>query len=531
MKGILVLTYSLDNRGDESLYVHLYRCIRRDIENGTIAAGQRLPSKRALAQNLGVSVITVEGAYAQLQAEGYVQAVPRRGYYARLLAVDGRDGGGGPVRRAAILGPGTSGRAASGPVAAAARVVDVRLAGASPLQALGEAAADADGEEADADEAPRPTMLADFTGALPATGVFPYALWARTVREVLTCESEQTLLREAASAGSPRLRSALASYLRESRGMAVDPAQIVVGAGAQVLYNLIVQLLGRDRTYAVENPGYPRLCSIYRANNAALAFVGLDGQGIAMDGLRASGASVAHVMPSHQYPTGLVTSIGRRYELLAWANEGADPRRYIIEDDYDCEFRLAGRPIPSLQSVDPMERVVYANTFAKSLGPAFRMGYMVLPPYLAVQFEERLGFYSCTVSAIEQLALARFIEAGDYERHVGRARTRYRRVRDVLLAALRGSAFGDRLALEGADAGLHVLMGVRGVAASERELARRAGALGVGLAPLSDFAVEGAQGAPGPFDPACRWFVMSYAGVDPAAIPAAVAVLERVFCG
>lgn len=328
-----MLTYSLDDRGDETLYGRLYRCIRRDIESGTIAAGQRLPSKRALAQSLGVSVVTVEGAYAQLQAEGYVRAVPRRGYYACRLAVDGRD--------------------------------DLRLAGASRLPVPGEREAAAKGcedEEGEGERAPRPVLLADFTGALPATGVFPYALWARTVREVLTCEFEKTLLREAAPAGSPRLQSVLAVYLRESRGMAVDPAQIVVGAGAQVLYNLIVQLLGRDRTYAVENPGYSRLCSIYRANNVALAPVGLDDGGISMGDLRASGASVAHVMPSHQYPTGLVTSIGRRYELLAWANETSEPRRYIVGDDYDCEFRLAGRPIPALQSVDPMERVVYANT-------------------------------------------------------------------------------------------------------------------------------------------------------------------------
>ena len=262
----------------------------------------------------------------------------------------------------------------------------------------------------------------------------------------------------------------------------------------------------------------------------ALAPVGLDDGGISMEGLRASGASVAHVMPSHQYPTGLVTPIGRRYELLAWANEDAEPRRYIVEDDYDCEFRLAGRPIPALQSVDPMERVVYANTFAKSLGPAFRMGYMVLPPHLAVRFRERLGFYSCTVSAIEQLTLARFVEAGDYERHVGRARTRYRQTRDALLAALRTSAFGDRLAIEGADAGLHFLMGVRGVAASEQELARRAGELGVALAPLSGFAAEGPLRPTASFDPACRWFVMSYAGVEAETIPAAVAVLEQVFC-
>ncbi len=455
-------------------------------------------------------------------------------------------------------------------------------------------------------------------------GLFPYALWARTVREVLAEASEQSLLREAAPTGSPRLRAALASYLHDVRGMEVDPSQIVVGAGAQMLYNLIVQLLGRDRRYAVENPGYPRLTHIYQVNDVPLSHVPLDRSGISMEGLRGSGASVAHVMPSHQYPTGLVTSVGRRYELLAWANEPcvggryiveddydcefrlagqpipalqsvdatgrviyantfakslgpAFRGRYIVEDDYDCEFRLAGQPIPALQSVDATGRVIYANTFAKSLGPAFRLGYMVLSPHLSREFEERLGFYSCTVSAIEQLALARFIERGDYERHVSRTRSHHRALRDNLVQALRGSSLGDRLVIQGADAGLHFLLGVRGVQGSDRGLAEKArrlglvqalrgsslgdrlviqGAdaglhfllgvrgvqgsdrglaekarrLGVMLAPLSGFAADG--GAIGG-DGGCRWFVMSYGGVEPERVAPAVEVLERVVgeCG
>ena len=332
-----MLTYAMENRGDESLYVYLYRCVRRDIESGVIAPDQRLPSKRALAKHLGVSVITVEGAYAQLEAEGYIRSAERRGYYANAVGVS-------PLSR----------------FPATPRPTEPAL-GPRPS------------EPARQKLALQPPLVADFTGSVSPTGLFPYALWARTVREVLTEASEQALVREASPTGSPRLRAALASYLRGVRGMEVDPSQIVVGAGAQMLYNLIVQLLGRDRRYAVENPGYPRLTHIYQANDAPLSHVPLDGEGIAMEGLRASGASVVHVMPSHQYPTGLVTSVGRRYGLLAWANEdGPDRRgRYVVEDDYDCEFRLAGRPIPALQSIDATGRVIYTNTFARAWARRF----------------------------------------------------------------------------------------------------------------------------------------------------------------
>lgn len=473
-----MLTYSLDDRGEDSLYGYLYQCIRRDIESGALPAEEKLPSKRACAKHLGVSLITVEGAYAQLVAEGYVRSVPRTGYFVNRLE-----------------------RPAS-PVAT--------WHGSSKRE-----------QEPTGGNDARP-LVADLAGGSVASGLFPFAVWARTLREVLAHEPEQELLCESPAMGSRRLREALATHLREFRGLEVNPDQIVVGSGAQTLYGFIVQLLGRSNHFAVEDPGYTRLTRVYQSNDVPLSHVPMDGSGIDVQALRASGANVVHLMPSHQYPTGLVTPISRRYELLGWATD--EPDRYIIEDDYDCEFRLAGRPIPTMQSIDAGERVIYANTFSRSLGPAFRMGYVVLPVHLAERFQRELGFYSCTVSTMEQLVLARFIEQGDFERHVNRMRTHYRTVRDNLVTALSMSALGERVLIENADAGLHFLLGID-TSASVASIVAAAHAEGVTLAPLSAFYEHNDATVRETDD--LRRFVVSYAGLDQKAIPQVVCALAR----
>ena len=492
-----MLTYDLSQRGDESLYEYLYLCIRADIENGSIPADRRLPSKRALAKHLGVSLITVEGAYSQLVAEGYVRAEARRGYYACDLEVAPTHLGQGPDLSVPV------GHLAEPDQPDCAK----RLAGATcPI----------------ADVSPQAPLIADFsTGSLPLDR-FPFSSWAKTVREVLSRESEQSLLGDTCAQGALALRTQLAEYLHSFRGMQVRPEQIVVAAGSQVLDNLIVQLLGRERGYAVETPGYSRLASIYRANDAKLAYVPLDDGGISMSHLRESGVNVAHIMPSHQFPTGLVTSVARRYELLAWASE--QPGRYIVEDDYDCEFRLSGRPIPALMSVDASSCVIYTNTFAKSLGSSFRIAYMVLPPSLVDTYQEKLGFYSSTVSATEQLALARFISTGEYERHVARTRSYYRSLKNELVDALRSCPVADRIQTEATEAGLHFLMHVDVPGPTEAFL-QAARARGVILSPLSAFCAPDQALASG-FD---GTYVMNFAGLAPnQARPAAAAIAQAV---
>lgn len=476
-----MLSYDMDERGNASRYDYLYRCIRHDIAHGNILPDEKLPSKRALARNLGVSVITVEAAYAQLIAEGYVRAEERRGYFACELspvARGGRQGGarngenartggvyGGAAGQRGFASEGATGRHAASPdsdatqspaTSSARRLASLRF----PAHTLGDSPF--------SDSAGDPMTFVPSSGSA-ATALFPYQTWARVMRRTLAEESSATLAQAALGAGSPRLRRAIAAYLREYRGMDVPAERIVVAAGSQTLYQLIIQLLGRDRAFAIESPGYPLLERMYDAQGARCASVPLAAGGIDVAALRESGASVAHVMPAHQFPTGVVMSAAHRRDLLNWSRMDAArafssdrPRgRFIIEDDYDAEFRMSGRPIAPLASVDVAGRVIYLNSFTKSLGAAFRIAYMALPEDLAAQFELKLGFYSNTVSPLEQLALARFIEQGHYERHVNRLRTHVKRLQDGLVGRVRESSLAQEVAFEGLDRGLYFSMRVR----------------------------------------------------------------------
>ena len=548
-----MLTYALNRTARESLYEQLYRALRFDIESGVLGAGDRLPSKRVFAKHLGVSVVTVEGAYDQLVAEGYVRAVPRSGFYVQEigpnLASFSRISTSAEVK--VPLGD------SSGAKSASCRP-EARISGNDGVEKLEKLARKgapfciAHSEEGLAGVSPGAgrKWLADFTGATAPEGVFPYAAWARTLRRVLADESERTVLEASRPQGSPRLRAAIAAHLRGFRGMEVHPDQIVIGSGAQSLYGLLVQLLGRDLVYGVEDPGYPRLTRIYESNDVTVRPIALDGEGPALESLARAGVDVLHCTPSHQFPTGITVPVSRRRSLLEWAQSGvAAPKdgaaageargrsvkassarsRYLIEDDFDCEFRMAGRPVPPLAALDGAGRVVYANTFSKTLGGAFRIGYMVLPEALAERFRDRLGFYACTVGALEQLTLARFMESGDYERHVNRQRTRYRRLLSALIDALAASSAGDHLHFANAGAGLHFLMEVRGVEGDERggatfeeRVARRAAIRGVRLAPLGRYRFTGCEA--GWRRPA---FMMSFSSVKEETIPEVVGIVSE----
>ena len=429
-----MLTYSFANLQGESMYTHLYKCIKKDILEGTLKAAEKLPSKRMLAKNLGISLITVENAYAQLLVEGYIYSEPKRGYYVATLQQQ--------------LPP-----ASNAPVA-------------QPIVA------------------PKEHITLSFAKSSVPADTFPYNTWARLLRNTLTSADEHALISDTAAGGVLPLRKALAKHLYQFRGLNVHPEQIIIGAGTQTLYNLIVQLLGRSHIYALEDPGYPQLAAIYRANDVFCRYLPMDEQGIEVAVLENSGADILHITPSHQFPTGITMPVSRRYELLHWASKKSS--RYIIEDDYDCEFRLFGRPIPPLQSIDQAEKVIYINTFSKTLAPTFRISYMVLPPHLASLFYEKLGFYSCTVSNFEQFTLAKFIEGGYFERHINRMRTYYRNKRDNLLQYLDQCPASKALQVEGENSGLHFLLHLA-TAASDSQLRQAAAAQGLQIKFLTDY--------------------------------------------
>ena len=536
-----MFSYDMTKRGGETLYEYLYRCIRHDIAHGIVPAGQKLPSKRALAGHLGVSLVTVEAAYRQLVAEGYMISCERSGYFVCELAPaekvgllsDGspsslRAGSGEPPSKfeahsdGALLGSqvGIDGSTLGVRAAADGSALDSQAAAGGSLLDFESAV---DGAEFDY------PVLADFTRGDAATKIFPYSAWAKTVRRVLSDSTPESLAQASSAAGSPQLRRAIANYLREYRGMSVSPDQIIIGAGSQALYQLVVQLLGRQKTYAIETPGYSLLAKMYAALNAKTCLISVDEQGANVGALTEFNADVLHVMPSHQFPTGVVMSAARRRELLNWTREA--PGRFIIEDDYDSEFRMRGRPVSTLFGIDAAGKVLYLNSFAKSLGDAFRIAYLVLPESLTERFGVELGFYSNTVSPLDQLALARFIEEGHYERHVNRLRTHARRSQDALVETLRKGPLAGHLRFESLGGGLHFVM-VLEDERSELELVNLARETGVSLSPMESFMMSGAAAGLPKAPASCEGmprFVLRYDGSDESAAEDAARALESAW--
>ena len=398
-----MLTYLLSKEGPEPLYAQLYEAIRRDILSGGLKGGERLPSKRQLAEHLNISKITVETAYAQLLAEGYIAARERSGYFVEQM-----------------------------PLA---------LQPAQPQTAM-----------------PEKTAVPVAPAASTPETLFPFSVWARLMRSVLLDEGP-ALLQAVPSGGLPALREAIAQELRQSRGMQVLPEQILIGAGAEYFYNLLIQFFGRERRYALEELGHQKIARVYAANGVEAVPIAMDADGVCVDALRASGASILHITPSHHYPTGIVTPISRRQSIMAWLMEAPD--RYAVEDDYDSEFRFSGRPIPTMQSMDGAGRVIYMNTFSKTIAPALRISYMILPRQMLASWREKMGFYSCTVPSFEQLTLTRFLSGLYFERHLNRMKKYYRGLRQSLREILAEPEFAELCTVRGAEAGLHFVLQFR----------------------------------------------------------------------
>lgn len=455
------------DRAGQALYRQLYEYFIREIRTGRLAAGEKLPSRRRLAADAGVSVNTVDTAYGMLAAEGYVEARPRSGYV--VCRLEARPAA--PARRAPPPAP---------PRAAA------------------------------------PRWRFNFATSTIDTGLFPFKTWRRIQRDVLA--QDPSLLNPGPRMGDENLRAAIAVHLHEYRGAVCTPEQVVIGAGIEYLAGLLAQMF-RAETFAVEDPGYSRTARILANAGAQAAFVPVDSQGMDADALAASGARLAYVTPSHQFPTGVTMPAARRYELLRWA--AAAPERWIIEDDYDSEFRFDSRPLPCLQGLDEAGRVIYIGTFSKSVAPAIRVAYMVLPAGLLGRWQAMYGSYSCPVSRMEQQTLCRFMESGAFARHLARLRIAYRRRRDALVQALH-RRLGGAVRVYGAHTGLHLLAALPG-APGEKALVEAAAARGVHCTALGDYR-QGLVPADAP-DAAVPAAVLGYAGLSEGQIGPAVDAL------
>lgn len=371
-----MICYKIDKGSGVAAYLQLYRYIREDITKGIYKYGDRLPSKRLMAEETGVSVITVQHALELLTDEGYVTAKNRSGFYVAY-------------RRDTVF--------------------------AAPSE-----------EKADMDnDRESPAAHADVfdEDAKRRIEDFPFSSYMTTMRKTLSKYQEAILVRSP-NAGVSELREALAAYLARSRGMVVGPHQIVIGSGAEYLYSLIVQMLGRDRLYAVESPSYSQIERVYRANGASIDPLKMGTNGILSSELMRTKASVLHITPFHSYPTGVTADASKRHEYISWARQrGA----VIVEDDVDSEFTISTKTEETVFSLEPTHTVIYMNTFSRTMYPAMRIGYMVLPYDLRDQLIARIDFYSCTVPVYDQYVLTEFINSGDFERHINRIRRKNRR--------------------------------------------------------------------------------------------------------
>lgn len=551
-----MLTLELHKNKSTPLYMQIYSYIKSEVLARRLKAGTKLPSKRALAAQLGISTITIEGAYSQLMAEGYIYAKAKSGYYisplesiqqaddsaadffqhntlgdAQLFSgpekisyesgyTDNMPGASGTVNMAGLSNsPSTSGifvpsslqstntalYNASSEISSRSSITSTSMPSSSTISSKGRMSHESTAQTSCA------TIDLSSNNILPES--FPFSIWTKLMRHTMS-ENQALLLTKSPTAGIYSLRCAIAEHLLRFRGMHIQPEQIIIGAGTEYLYELIIKLIGRDKIYCVEDPGYHKLQRIYTDNGACCFSLPIDQQGMSVTALNAVRCDVIHISPSHHFPTGIITPVSRRYELLGWATSG---QRYIIEDDYDTEFRLVGKPIPSLFSMDMSSKVIYMNTFSKSLTSTIRISYMVLPMPLMEEFNRRLGYLSCTVSTFEQYTLAEFINQGYFERHINRMRNNYKKLRQLLLKELLTHPEHDKIQILQQASGLYFLLKIN-TTLSDRDLRSRLQQNGVHLQSLQHY-YQNRQAAPE------HTFVVNYSSLTEKDIPRAVAAL------
>lgn len=460
------LTINLDTKLKMPLYEQIYEFIKEEIQKGRIQNGEKLPSTRALSRHLEVSRSTVELAYEQLLSEGYIEAEPCRGYFV------------------------------------------------SDLQGLYQLHAKEQFIFTENQKIEK-SYAYDFSPHGVDLNSFPYNTWRKLSKESLQ-DDRAELFRLGDPQGEWGLRSAISHYLHQARGVNCSPEQIVVGAGNDYLLMLLATALGPDHKIAFENPTYRQAYRLFESLSYDICTVDMDEKGMDVSKLESSGANIAFVMPSHQYPLGIVMPVKRRMELLRWAKEEG---RYIIEDDYDSEFRYKGKPIPALQGYDSNEKVIYIGTFSKSIAPAIRMSYLVFPPKLLEMYRQRSYFLSSTVSKVDQSILEKFLKEGYFERHLNKTRALYKSRHDALLNAWKGTE--KYVHISGENAGVHLLLTFQN-GRKEEELIQQAEEVGIKVYGLSGYYVKPQMGVK-------ATILLGYANMQEKKIKEAVEVLKAIW--
>ncbi len=461
--------FILNNIDPVPLYKQLYNQIREHILSGKLPADSRLPSVRDMAIELSASRNTVDGAYQELYAEGYLYSKPRSGYFVSALIQD-------------VLPQSISGKPGKN----------------------------------DYLPGPPSVFTYDFHPARLDPESFPTELWRKCFVDSLRRNSHQ-LVQYGDPQGDWELRCSIQSYLERSRGVICDPNQIVICAGLQQSLDIVSHILKESHSVvAVENPGYHLPRSVFHSHSYAIFPVPVGLGGIDLDYLKASNSTIAYVTPSHQLPLGYVMPVANRLALIEWAESGG---KSIIEDDYDSELRYHGKPIPSLQGLRPTGNIIYSGTFSKILSPALRLSYMVLPYSLLATYHQLYRTYFSSVSLLEQRTMANFMEQGHWERHIRRMRMIYKKKHDILLRSVE-THFGKRAVVIGHGAGLHVVLMLPDTLHSEAEIIDRARQKGIQLFPFSEFHVVG--------QPEATTLLLGFGGMNSSEIEQGIAILSQI---
>lgn len=428
-----MLLFQLEKNTDKPLYEQLYNGIKQAIISDKIAIGTKLPSKRKLATFLNISQTTIEIAYAQLLAEGYISSKSRIGYFVEQLDT--------------------------------LPYVQKNESIATPTETNSK------------------TFEFDFHPGAIDIDFFPFTAWRKYAKELFDEHSKHLLL-SGHPQGEYALRVEISNYLFQSRGVICTPEQIVIGSGTEQLLPMIIRLLDDHAEFAIENPGYKTVHRICTQHKRTVHPIPVDEDGIIIRELEKTTANIVYITPSHQFPTGAVLSAQRRTQALKWAL--AQPNRYIIEDDFDSEFRYSGRPIPSLQGLDQHEKVIYMSTFTKSLMPSLRVAYFVIPKHLLVKYHDTLNYYSATVPRFDQHILANFMRDGHFAKHLNRMRKLYSKKHDKLTSVL--ETYYPSIHIAGEHAGMHILVTVPHET-TEQHLKQLANNEQINVYPLSDYMI------------------------------------------